>query len=87
MRISLMKRGSTLKKKISLHLLLIIIGLIVFFLGMLSFIINACTTQNVSIAWLFFAFIILGSGSILTGLIMFLLKNKDNIKKYLDNLM
>ena len=76
-----------MKKKIKIELLFIIIGIILFFLSMLSFVINACTTQNVSLAWFLLAFIILGSGLVLYGLILFLLHNKDKVKKYLDEII
>lgn len=87
MNISLMKRRSKLKKKINLHLLFLIIGLIVFFLSMLGFVINACTIQNIPLAWILFSFIILGSGLVLVGLIMYLIKNKEKIQNYLDELL
>ena len=76
-----------MKKKINIELILTIVGLVVFFIAMLGFIINACTIQNVSLAWLLFAFIILGSGLLLVGLILYIYKNKDKIKKYLDEIM
>ena len=82
-----MRRRLTLKRKINLHVLFIIIGLVVFFLAMLGFVINACTIQNVPLAWVLFSFIILASGFVLVGLIMYLMKNKDKIQKYLDELL
>ena len=76
-----------MKKKINLYTLFIIIGLVVFFIAMLGFVINACTIQNIPLAWILFSFIILGSGFVLIGLIMYLIKNKDKITKYLDELL
>ena len=73
-----------MKKKINLFYLLLIIGLIVFFLSMLFFVVNAITVQDITIAWLLFAFIILGSGLILVSLIVYLMKNKERIKQYLE---
>ena len=87
MNISQMRRRLTLKKKINLYTLFIIIGLVVFFIAMLGFVINACTIQNIPLAWILFSFIILGSGFVLVGLIMYLIKNKDKITKYLDELL
>ena len=87
MNISQMRRRLTLKKKINLYTLFIIIGLVVFFIAMLGFVINACTIQNIPLAWILFSFIILGSGFVLIGLIMYLIKNKDKITKYLDELL
>ena len=66
-----------MKKKINLHLIFVIVGIIIFSLSMLAFIINACTAQNIILAWLLFAFIILGSGLLLVGLILYVYKNKD----------
>ena len=86
MQISLMRRRFKLKKKIKLELILIIVGIIIFFLSMLSFVINACTLQNISLAWFLFAFIILGSGLVLGGMILFIMHNKDKIKNYLDEI-
>ena len=83
MQISLMRREFKLKKKINLFYLLLIIGLIVFFLSMLLFIVNAVTSQDLTIAWLLCSFIILGSGLILVSLILYLIKNKERIKQYL----
>ena len=87
MNITLMRRKLTLKKKINLHLLLVVIGLVLFFLAMLGFVVNACTIQNIALAWVLFSFIILGSGLVLVGLIMYLIKNKEKIQKYLDELL
>ena len=75
-----------MKKKIKLEYILIIIGLILFFLAMLSFVINACTSQNVTLAWILFVFIMLGSAIFIWGIILFLIHNKDKIKKYLDEI-
>ena len=76
-----------MKKKINLFYLLLIIGLIVFFLSMLLFVVNAMTGKNLTFAWLLFAFIILGSGLILVSLILFIIKNKERIKQYFDELL
>mgnify|MGYP003292146230 CR=1 FL=1 len=37
----------------------IIIGLVVFFIAMLGFVINACTIQNIPLAWILLSFIII----------------------------
>ena len=54
---------------------------------MLGFVINACTIQKIPLAWILFSFIILGSGLVLVGLIMYLIKNKEKIQNYLDELL
>jgi hypothetical protein len=54
---------------------------------MFSFIINACTSQNISLAWFLLAFIILGSGLVLYGLILFIIHNKEKIKNYLNEII
>ena len=87
MIIFLMRRRFKLKKKIKLELTFIIIGMILFFVSMLAFIINACTSQNLSLAWFLLAFIILGSGLVLYGLILFIIRNKDKIKNYLNDII
>ena len=75
-----------MKKKIKIELVLTIVGLLVFFLSMLGFVIDALTIRNVTLAWLLFAFIIIGSGLTMWGLILFLYKNKDKIKNYLNDI-
>lgn len=75
-----------LKKKISLDKLFIILGIISFIISMLGFIINACTSSNVTLAWILLGFIILGSGLFLVGVIMLIVQNKDKIKKYLEEI-
>ena len=74
------------KKKISLDKLLIIIGIVIFFISMIVFIINACTSRRVPLAWVLLAFIILGSGAFLIGIIILIIRNKEKIKKYLDEI-
>ena len=86
MHISQMRRNIQLKKKIKIELVLTIVGLLVFFLSMLGFVIDALTIRNVTLAWLLFAFIIIGSGLTMWGLILFLYKNKDKIKNYLNDI-
>lgn len=74
------------KKKISIDKLLIIIGLVIFFIAIFGFVINACMNRNITLAWLLLGFIFLGSGAFLIGIIMFIAKNKDKIKKYLNEI-
>jgi hypothetical protein len=54
---------------------------------MLAFVINACTIQNITFAWIMLGLIFLGSGMLLIGLILMLFKNKDKIKEYLDKII
>ena len=75
-----------MKKKIKLEYILLVCGMLLFFLSMLSFVINACTIQNVSLAWFLFALIILGSALVLWGMILFIVHNKEKIRKYLDEI-
>lgn len=82
-----MRRNIQLKKKIKIELILTIIGLAIFFIAMGGFIIDALTIKDVTIAWLLFAFIILGSGLTMWGLILYLYKNKDKIKQYLNDII
>ena len=74
------------KKKIRLEMLLIVLGLVTFFLSMVGFVIDAVTIKNVTLAWILTAFIILGSGMTLLGMILFIIKNKDKIKKYIEEI-
>ena len=87
MNISQKRRNIQLKKKIKFELVLTIVGLAIFFLSMLGFVIDALTIKNVTLAWILFAFIIVGSVIIMWGLILFLYKNKEKIKKYLDEII
>ena len=82
-----MRRNITLKKKINYITILIVSGIILFGLSMLAFVVNACTIQNIAFAWVMLGLIFLGSGLLLIGLILLLFKNKDRIKKYLDEIM
>ena len=81
-----MRLNMSLKKKIRLEMLLIVLGLITFFISMIGFVIDAVTIQNVTLAWILTAFIILGSGMTLLGMILFIKKNKDKIKKYIEEI-
>lgn len=73
-------------KKFSLYIILTIVGISIFIISMISFIVNACTIQNIPLAWVLFAFIILGSGTSIIGMILYIFQNKDKIKEYIDNL-
>lgn len=75
-----------MKKKTRIDIIFIIVGLVVFNLSIIGFVIDAVTTRNVVIGWILLAFIIAGSGMLLFGLIKYLLFNKDKIKKYLDEI-
>ena len=87
MKTSQMRRNIRLKKKIKFELILIVVGLIIFFISMLSFIINACTIQNVVLAWVLFGVIMLACILFIWGIILFLLHNKEKIKNYLDEII
>jgi len=73
-------------KKFNLYIFLAVIGISLFIVSMTSFIVNACTIQNIVLAWVLFAFIILGSGISVIGMILYIFQNKDKIKEYIDNL-
>lgn len=82
-----MRRNIKLKKKIKVEIIFIICGLILFFISMLSFIINACTIQNIILAWILFAIILVGCILFIAGIILFIIGNKDKIKKYLEEII
>ena len=76
-----------LKKKIKTDIILIVIGLILFFISMFSFIINACTAQNITLAWILLIIILLSCILFVVGVILFLIKNKEKIRKYLKEII
>ena len=76
-----------LKKKIKIDIILIIISLILFFISMVSFIINACTIQNITLAWILLIIILSSCILFVVGVILFLIKNKEKIKKYLKEII
>ena len=75
-----------MKKKIKLEFILLIIGMMLFFLSMLSFVINACTIQNITLAWILFALIMIACVLVVWGLVLFVTNNKEKIRKYLDEI-
>ena len=75
-----------MKKKIKLEFILLIIGMMLFFLSMLSFVINACTIQNITLAWILFALIMIACVLVVWGLVLFVANNKEKIRKYLDEI-
>ena len=74
------------KKKINLDKIFIIIGILVFFIAMVGFTINACASQNITLAWFLLGFVFLGSGFFLVGVILLIIRNKEKIKKYLEEI-
>ena len=81
-----MRRRFKLKKKIKKELILLIIGMMLFFLSMLSFVINACTIQNITLAWILFILIMVACILVVWGFILFFINNKEKIRKYLDEI-
>ena len=75
-----------MKKKIKKELILLIIGMMLFFLSMLSFVINACTIQNITLAWILFVLIMVACILVVWGFILFFINNKEKIRKYLDEI-
>ena len=75
-----------MKKKFKLEIILILVGLILFFVSMLGFVINACLNQNITLAWILFAIIMIGTLLFISGIILFLIRNKDKIKKYINEI-
>jgi hypothetical protein len=54
---------------------------------MFSFIINACTAQNITLAWILLIIILLSCILFVVGVILFLIKNKEKIRKYLKEII
>jgi CDP-diglyceride synthetase len=81
---------STKKRKI--YLALTFIGIVIFFISVISFMVLAYITNgnvtqtHVRIAWVLFAFIALGSLMSLIGALLFILLNKEKIKDYLKKI-
>ena len=82
-----MRRNIKLKKKTKKEIVLIIIGLILFFISMLSFIVNACTIQNIPLAWVLLTVIFISCILFIVGIVLFLINNKEKIKNYLKEII
>lgn len=76
----------SLKKKSRPEIICIALGLIFFFIGIFGFIVDAVTTKNIVVAWIMFAIIMFGCMLTLAGMIYFVVKNKEKIKKYLKDI-
>lgn len=76
----------SLKKKSKPEIIFIVIGLVLFFIGMFGIIIDAVTLKNTVIAWIMVAIIMFGCTMTMVGLIYFVIKNKEKIKKYLNEI-
>ena len=76
-----------MKKKTKKEIVLIIIGLILFFISMLSFIVNACTIQNIPLAWVLLTVIFISCILFIVGIVLFLINNKEKIKNYLKEII
>ena len=82
-----MRRNIKLKKKTKKEIVLIIIGLILFFISMLSFIVNACTIQNIPLAWVLLTVIFISCILFIVGIVLFLINNKEKIINYLKEII
>jgi uncharacterized membrane protein len=54
---------------------------------MFSFIINACTAQNITLAWILLIMILISCVLLVVGVVLFLINNKEKIKKYLKEII
>ena len=70
-------------KRTKLWTTLVVLGLIFFVVGMAGVVIDACTVQNVTLAWVLFGVIIVGSTTLMCGLVLFLVYNKELINEYI----
>ena len=61
---------------------LVVIGLILFIIGMVGFIIDALTLMNVTLAWVMFGVIMTGCTTFMCGLVLFLVYNKEMVNEY-----
>ena len=74
-------------KKINKDLIILFLGLIIFFISMLLFVINACMNKNITFAWILFALIIVGILLLIFGIVLYLIHNKEKIKKYFNDIL
>lgn len=70
-------------KKTKLWGSLVIVGLILFTIGMAGFVIDAMTIMNVTLAWVMVGVIVTGCTTFMCGLVLFLVYNKEMLKNYL----
>ena len=61
---------------------LVVVGLVIFAIGMIGFIVDAVTVMNVTLAWVMFALIMTGCTTFMCGLVLFLVYNKTMINEY-----
>ena len=87
MKTSQLRRNIVLKKKIKIDIILIVISLILFFISMLGFVVNACTAQNITLAWILLIMILISCVLFVVGVVLFLINNKEKIKKYLKEII
>lgn len=79
-------------KKRKIYIALVITGIILFFISMISFMVLAYNTKgevsstDVTIAWILFAFIVLGTLMSFIGAILYIILNKEKIKDYLKKI-
>jgi hypothetical protein len=54
---------------------------------MLGFVVNACTAQNITLAWILLIMILISCVLFVVGVVLFLINNKEKIKKYLKEII
>lgn len=79
-------------KKRKAYLIMIFVGIALFFISMFSIIVLALSANDninsthVALAWIFFAIAILGSLLSFVGAILYILINKERIKDYIKKI-
>ena len=76
-----------MKKNCKSYYIILLISVFIFFGSMFGFIVNACTSQDVTLAWVLFALIMIGSTLMIVGFIVLIVSNKERIKKYLNEII
>ncbi len=75
-------RKNTKSMKVTSCKIIALLGIGVFSLAMMAFIINACTAMNITLAWILFGVMIFGFGLFLFGSICYIKLDYERIKEY-----
>ena len=82
-----MKKGMKFMKKNKIVKLITIISILLFIIGIISFIVDACTIQNVALAWVLFSLILFSIISFTASIVLFAVFNRERIRNYLNRII
>lgn len=74
-------------KKNKIVKLITIISILLFIIGIISFIVDACTIQNVALAWVLFSLILFSIISFTASIVLFAVFNRERIRNYLNRII